>query len=710
MNFSTFSILCILITASTLFPQTDPKFDDYLARERANLPVDGEQLYNGASLSGYRFSASNGATKKVVDADSSLPFARAMQLDIKRAGENSWEPQLQTPKNTIPLEKGDVLFYIFYVRVIESAADNGMGQGNFYVQRAESPWTGLGSQALTIRSQWHKYYVVAEANEDYPIQSMEATLHLGYLKQTIEIGGIIALRLGKNIDVRDLPTTPIYYDGMEENAIWRQEAAARINQYRKGDLTVKVVNKEGMPIKNAVVRMEMKEHLYGFGTFMSELTLSNSTTAKKYKEEVFKLFNCATTPFYMGDGNWGWYGPGNSRTQYPALAQWLMDHNIPTKGHVLIWPAWNWMPPFFEKLKDDPAALRVAIEEHLDTVVPIGAERGLIQWDVVNEPHINHDVLDICGDDIMIDWYKQVHALHPEARLILNEYNIIMGGGRQDFQDDFDYYIQLLLDDGAPLGGLGLQCHFDSNLTGIPRVLEILDHFAHYNLPIQITEFDIDILDQGSQADYTRDFFTAVFSHPATDKIVMWGFWEGDQWKPNGAMIRTDWSYKPNYHVYMDLLYNQWWTDVDGSSNRQGLYSTRGFFGDYEISASFDGETAAEPIHFNADTTVQLQIQTSQTGLDDIEESPIEYGLKQNYPNPFNSSTVIEFIPDHSGEVELIVYDMAGKQVFSKKITVTKGATCHEEIVFDFLPSGSYYYSLVGSEGKPLTAKMMMVK
>ena len=113
----------------------------------------------------------------------------------------------------------------------------------------------------------------------------------------------------------------------------------------------------------------------------------------------------------------------------PQVAEWLQEEGIPTKGHVLIWPSWNWMPPFFEALSNDPEGLREAIEEHLDTLVPVGKERGLIEWDVVNEPHVNHDVMDICGEDIMVDWYKQVHELHPEARLILNEYNVIMNDG-----------------------------------------------------------------------------------------------------------------------------------------------------------------------------------------------------------------------------------------------------------------------------------------
>lgn len=705
------TIIFMILLSTLLFSQTDPKFETYLAAERAKLPVDGELLYNCANMGSYRFGGGSGATKKVVDADPSLPFGKIFQLSVSQTGANSWEPQFQSAANTMPLKNGDLLFYIFYIRCTESAQADGNGQAHFYVQRNSDPWTGLGSLTLTVRPEWQKYYVVAHAGDAYDTGKMEFTIHTGYFQQKIEIGGIIALNLGQGVDEHDLPTTPLYYDGMDANAAWRAEAQARIDEFRKGPLTVSVKNQNNEPIKNAVVKVEMQKHHYLFGNFISSIVLQNTSDARNYQDAMLELFNAATTPFYMGDGSWGWYRSDANKAEYKAMAEWLQDNEIPTKGHVLVWPSWTWMPPFFKELENDPDGLRNAIAEHLDTVVPVGAERGLVQWDVVNEPHVNHDVMDICGDDIMVDWYKQVHGLHPDARLILNEYNIIMNGGVAAHQDDFEYYIKLLLDNDTPLGGIGMQCHFDGNLTGIPSVLSILDRFATFNLPIQITEFDIDILDEETQANFTRDFYTAVFSHPATDKIVQWGFWEKTMWKPNGAMIRSDWSYKPNYFAYTDLVFNQWWTNEAGHTLRTGLYDTRGFLGDYKITVEFDGHTVSQNISLSKEgATVNFQIPTTETGVNDVDSHPTEYGLKQNYPNPFNASTIIEFTPSQSGEAELIIYDTRGAQVFSKKLDVTKNVHYQENFSFNHLPTGQYFYAVQFASGEQMTKKMMMIK
>jgi len=693
--------------------QTDPEFAAYLAAERQKLPAAGELLYDCSKVSGYSFGSDNGATRKIVNADTLLPFSRAFQLDIKKAGENAWEPQFVTPRNAVTVNKNDVLFYIFYIRLIESEAQDGNGQSLFHVQKAGPPWTGLGSSSIIVRPVWLKYYVVASADQKYDPGQMEATFHLGYLRQKVEIGGIIALNLGANINVDDLPATPLYYDGMEPDAAWRAQAAANIEQHRKGDLTVLVKNINGQMVKNATVTVKMTKHAYGFGTFIDDIVLQSSNSAEKYRTALKELFNRATTPFYMGgnEDNWGWCSSETVKQQYTQMAEWLQLNDIETKGHVLIWPGWKWMPSFFEDMKDDPTALRNEIELHLDEVVPVGQEFGLAEWDVVNEPYINHDVMDVLGDEVLIDWYNFVHGIDSLPRLILNEYNILAGGGVKSFQDNLARVIELLQANNAPLGGIGLQSHFDQSLTGIPEILNTLDRFAQYNIPIQITEFDINTRDEETQAAFTRDFFTAVFSHPATDKIVMWGFWQGRMWKPNGAMIRTDWSYKPNYYEYVDLIFHQWWTDVSGVTNRDGNFLARGFLGDYTVSAGMEGEIVSKNVRLTKDgLLVELTLPITATEIRSNTGAPAGFGLYQNYPNPFNASTVIEFIPARTGNARFSVYNVTGTEIHSRDINVKEEMPYKLDFDARELTSGVYFYAVDFPAGSRRVKKMILLK
>ena len=138
--------------------------------------------------------------------------------------------------------------------------------------------------------------------------------------------------------------------------------------------------------------------------------------------------------------------------------------------------------------------------------------------------------------------------------------------------------------DNLPLGGIGFQAHFGAGLTAPERVIEILDGFGQYGLPLHITEFDVDTLDAETQAAYTRDMLIASFSQPQVEAFVIWGWWEGDHWKPSGAMLKKDWSPRANYASWRDLVYGDWWTEDSLTTDANGRVNLRGFKGDYDLT------------------------------------------------------------------------------------------------------------------------------
>ena len=113
---------------------------------------------------------------------------------------------------------------------------------------------------------------------------------------------------------------------------------------------------------------------------------------------------------------------------------------------------------------------------------------------------------------------------------------------------------------------------------------ELLDRYAAYGKDLMITEFDINSRDLDLQADYTRDFMTICFSHPAVCGFDLWGFWERAHWRPDAALIDKDWKLKPNGEVFQELVRGQWWTEENGVTGQDGRYTVRGFLGDYFVT------------------------------------------------------------------------------------------------------------------------------
>jgi GH35 family endo-1,4-beta-xylanase len=251
------------------------------------------------------------------------------------------------------------------------------------------------------------------------------------------------------------------------------------------------------------------------------------------------------------------------------------------------------MPAAVRALEKDPPALRKRLAEQVVEVVEATKGFGFTEYDVTNELRDLPELHKLLGRDVVAEWFKLAREHAPTGcRLAINENTILTNGGLTAAQQDiYADWIQYLIDQGQGPDVIGMQAHFGQAVTDPGRVVEILDRFAKFGKAIQITEFTINSRDEPGQARYTRDFLTAVFSHPATDAFTMWGFWEGRIWEPQSAMIRKDWTPKPNGQAYMDLVFKQWWTDVTLTTDQEGSCSTRGFLGDYRITATHAGQT-----------------------------------------------------------------------------------------------------------------------
>ncbi len=332
--------------------------------------------------------------------------------------------------------------------------------------------------------------------------------------------------------------------------------------------------------------------------------LADSDEGRQYRAAVLEQFNTITLPAYQAD--WGWLDDQNRRT-YFELADWAQAHDLPARGHLLVYPGWTASPSrWFELPKDE---LRAKLEQHIPRAIRSFAGRGVSEWDVTNELGMNAAFMEeLGGIEVAADWFKTAEENLPGGQWYLNETFILSGGGQTGTnQDRYEKQIQQLLDAGAPVRGIGLQGHFGSQLTPPQRLLEILDRFANFNLPILITEFDIDIDDPIAKADYMRDFYTVMFSHPAVVGIIRWGFWEGDMWKPRGHSLTKDWQTTPMDTTYRSLVRGQWWTAERQTTGVSGEVQRRVFKGQQKVTVAV-GDYRYETIVEAGNSATHLEV------------------------------------------------------------------------------------------------------
>jgi len=88
---------------------------------------------------------------------------------------------------------------------------------------------------------------------------------------------------------------------------------------------------------------------------------------------------------------------------------------------------------------------------------------------------------------------------------------------------------------------------------------------------------------------------------------------------------------------------------------------------------------------------------------------PAKFTLSQNYPNPFNPSTKIDFELPSDGNVNLILYDLLGKEV-AILLSETKTAGYYTlNFTGNNLASGIYFYRITSDEFSDVK-RMALVK
>ncbi|MGC4067575.1 MAG: endo-1,4-beta-xylanase [Polyangiaceae bacterium] len=552
--------------------------------------VAGTDLLQGKGISGFELFGQKDRVNLTTVPVEGMPFKSAYRAQILSTPTNNWDVQLFA-KTTMQVEKGDVLLATLYFRTEWAPQESGEGESEFVFELSRDPYTKSVTYPLRASRDWKKIYVPFVAAQAYTPGSAQMILRLGYQKEIVEFGGISVENFGKQLALADLPVTTITYRGMELDAPWRTVAAERIDKLRKAPLSVVVTDAAGKPLADAEVKVTLSEHAFGFGTCVPAGRIVSANPAdERFKAVVKELFNVATLE---NDLKWvplaGDWGSAFTVARATSAIDWLTAKGLDVRGHVLVWPGWQNLPKSLRALEGDATKLRAEVDKHIRETAT--AMKGkVVHWDVLNEPYDNHDLIDILGNEAMVDWFKAARASDPDAQLFVNDYAILSGGGgTTPHRDHYEKTIRMLLDKGAPLDGIGMQGHFGNSLTAPEDLTLILDRYAKFNKTIWVTEYDINIDNEGLAAGYTRDFYTTLFSHPAVGGIVMWGFWDGSHWKNNAPLYRRDWSLKPAGEAYRELVKKLWHTDQTLRTDPQGTISLRGFLGTYNIVVSAKG-------------------------------------------------------------------------------------------------------------------------
>ncbi len=510
---------------------------------------------------------------------------------------NIWDLEVNS-KIVKPTLQGDRMLLSFWARCPQSLDESGSGFFDVYYQMGGPPWEKSIHVRVAAGQEWTHFTMPFESAMDFGIGGATMNFGMGISNQTIELANVELYDLGQFVPMSDLPITRFTYEGRESDAPWRAAAQKRIEENRMGDLTVIVRDKKGEPIPGATVRVKQTNHEFAFGNIVArELFASPTEKGEIYRKIIYENFNEVTMENALKYQGWTQMKKEGTTDRYVfQFFREMEARNIRVRGHVLVWPSSRYTD--VRVYLNDKEALRKHLRDHIQEIVT--ATKGkVVDWDVVNEPFINHEFMDTLGYEELYKWFELADKYaDPATKLYLNETHAIIDKGVNNAQLDLmAKYVNGVKERGLRIDGVGFQGHFtESGLTSMDRLMQIFDRFEKLGVHFKITEFDVATADNELQADYLRDLYTICFSHPACDGVISWGFWEGNHWRPDAAWYKKDWTPKPIAEMHHKMVYEVWNTDETTQADSDGQIKVKGFVGDYTIEVTdAKGKTQSFP-------------------------------------------------------------------------------------------------------------------
>lgn len=590
------------------FPQLDTEVqrEFSIATMESSLP-EGESLFRPEQLFEYKedSSSDNSLMRLEKVAVEDMHFDEALEIETFKPNDGRVITMIYSVQSDILIdegtfEAGDVGLMTFWARATKTTDESGTAKFRPCYEQL-GWWQKAQPDTVSIGKEWKKYYLPMYSGK-YTLKGGEShlTLSVGAKPQIIQIAEMKMINFNQDVPVEQFyPEFGKAYKGMEEDHLWRKHAWKRIEKYRKDDMVVRVRDKEGNPIENADVKIDMTENEFMFGielTARSTTNLDLTTMIDQKEYEILDWFNSAVAGSELKWGN------GQPWPDYPRKAaqmnNYFLDRGKRLRGHELIWPAVDDIGTVAEIGTAATGPGNVYTKEQRAMFMERRALtkawtwRGMItEWDLVNEMHDADPWRTFYGTQLYSDVSRKIRAVDPKARLILNDTG--MEGHTDRYEQRravglTELWVKMRDEERASFDGAGIQGHCVNWHYPMGMYWEIEDFAKEFDT-VSITEYDFHNTNEIYDANHMYDTVLAAFSHPQTVCFMVWGLDDGDHWRNDAPFYYRNWEPKPELQVWKDMMTNEYSTNLSGKTDENGSVKFRGYRGKYDVTVNVDG-------------------------------------------------------------------------------------------------------------------------
>ena len=290
----------------------------------------------------------------------------------------------------------------------------------------------------------------------------------------------------------------------------------------------------------------------GSGGASSVKFVGNITTSNNLRSDFLTYWNQLTPE---NEGKWASVEPSRDNMNWSKLDeyyQFTRTNGIPFKQHTFVWgqqaPSWitalsqseqaaeieEWIRLFCERY---PAVELIDVVNEPDHAKPDGGNGRANFYNALGGNGTT-------GHDWVIKSFQLARQYCPNAKLILNDYNVLRW--------DTDNFISIAnkvknapqmggrsLLDAVGCQGHGLETQVYSGTANGGSLTANLAKVIGIGVPIYVSEYDVNLADDTQQRSVMEQQFTLFYTTPEIAGITLWGYIYGSTWVPNSGLIRS---------------------------------------------------------------------------------------------------------------------------------------------------------------------------
>ncbi|XVE55689.1 hypothetical protein DITRI_Ditri03aG0178600 [Diplodiscus trichospermus] len=345
------------------------------------------------------------------------------------------------------------------------------------------------------------------------------------------------------------------------------------DKIRKRDVILKFSGANSRSLAGTFVKVVQTQNSFPIGSCINRANIDN----EDFVDFFVKNFNWAV---FGNELKWYWTEPQQGNFNYKDADDMLslcQNHKIETRGHCIFWEVQDTVQQWIQAL--NKSDLMTAVQNRLTGLLT--RYKGKFRhYDVNNEMMHGSFYQDRLGKDIRPNMFKTANQLDPSVTLFVNDYHVEDGCDTRSCPEKYIEHILDLQEQGAPVGGIGIQGHID-NPVG-PVVCSALDKLGILGLPIWFTELDVSSVNEYVRGEDLEVMLREAFAHPAVEGVVLWGFWELFMSRDNAHLVNAEGGINETGKAFLALK-REWLSHARGQVDEQGQFEFRGFHGTYAV-------------------------------------------------------------------------------------------------------------------------------